>query len=58
MSLNTLNSAKTGFTSSQNCVLLEFNDTTKYDIAIFDVTQNKLTYYKLNESSVYEEVQA
>lgn len=58
MSLNTLNSAKTGFTTSQNCVLLEFNDTTKYDIAIFDVTQNKLTYYKLNESSVYEEVQA
>lgn len=58
MSLNTLNSAKTGFTSSQNCVLLEFNDTTKYNIAIFDVTQNKLTYYKLNESSVYEEVQA
>ncbi len=58
MSLNTLNSTNNGFTASSTCVLLEFNDTTKYDIAIYDTKTNKLTYYKLNASSIYEKVEA
>ena len=58
MSLNSLNSTKNGFTTSSTQVLLEFNDTTKYDIAIYDTKTNKLTYYKLNSSSIYEEVEA
>lgn len=58
MSLNSLNSTKNGFTTSSTQVLLEFNDTTKYNIAIYDTKTNKLTYYKLNSSSIYEEVEA
>lgn len=58
MSTNTLNSEKTGFVDSSTCILFEFNDTTKYDIAIYNAETNELKYYKLNSSSVYQEVEA
>lgn len=58
MSTNTLNAEKTGFEASATQVLIEFNNTTAYDIAIYDVTTNAMKYYKLNNTtSVYDEVQ-
>lgn len=56
MTTNNLNADRTGFEASSTCVLIEYNGTTLYDIAIFDTTTNMLKYYKLNSSSVYEEV--
>ncbi len=57
MSTNTLNADKTGFEASTTCVLIEYNDTTRCDIAIYDTTANTMKYYKLNAgTSVYEEV--
>ena len=40
----------------ENAFLLEFNDTTNYDIAIYDSVKNTIKYYKLNGSSEYEQV--
>lgn len=57
MSTNTLNADKTGFEASTTCVLIEYNDTTRCDIAIYDTIANTIKYYKLNAgTSVYEEV--
>lgn len=57
MSTNTLNADKTGFEASTTCVLIEYNDTTRCDIAIYDTIANTMKYYKLNAgTSVYEEV--
>lgn len=57
MSTNTLNADKTGFEASTTCVLIEYNDTTRCDIAIYDTIANTMKYYKLNTgTSVYEEV--
>lgn len=41
--------------TSNQCVLLEFQDTTNYDIAIFDAKNNTMTYYK-NVSGSYQVV--
>ena len=57
MSTNTLNAEKTGFEASSTCVLIEYNDTTLCDIAIYDTVANTMKYYKLNaETSTYYEV--
>ena len=57
MSTNTLNADKTGFEASETCVLIEYNDTTRCDIAIYDTVANTMKYYKLNNAtSVYDEV--
>lgn len=36
---------------TDNCFLIEFNDTTNYDFAIFDADNNNLTFYKSNGTS-------
>ncbi len=46
-----------GVVTSDKSFILEFNDTTKYDIAVYNADKNKLNFYKLNEeNSKYEEV--
>ena len=37
--------------TTDNCFLVEFNDTTNYDFAIFNADNNQLTYYKTNGSN-------
>ena len=34
--------------TSDKCILLEYKDTTKYDIAIYDANKNTMKYYKVN----------
>lgn len=43
-------------TNLSNSFLLEFADTTNYDIAIYNANRNNITYYKLDESNNYQEV--
>ena len=43
-------------TNLSNSFLLEFADTTNYDIAIYNANRNNITYYKLDENNNYQEV--
>ena len=45
--------ASSPLATGDKCFLLEFNDTTNYEIAVYNASKNTLTYYKKNDNNEY-----